>query len=302
MSEEPQPTKPEDFDDYWTRVDDELAQVEARPELEFLPRQSTGDFKTYALRLTSIGPYRIFGFYCVPQGEGPFPAILQTPRYGSVNHISDYNDRLRYVCLQIMHRGQRLADVPFSAAYPGLLTHDIDQPERYIYRAIVADCLRAAEFLLSRDEVDPERVAILGDDLALITAARRSGFSDLQYGTPLLNRAAEARHLAREYPLEELNDYLRTYPEKLEAVERSLGYVNPVFHAPNVTAETVLSIGDDDSADGMPFMAPLAEALGGPVEFYKIMHQGGADRDWLDRRLAARFGVEPLPRYRTEYE
>lgn len=302
MSDVQSLNKPDDFDEYWSKVDDELGAVEARPELKFLPRQSTADFSTYAVRLTSIGPYRIFGFYCVPKGDGPFPAILQTPRYGSVNHISDYNDRLRYVCLQIMHRGQRLADVPFSAAYPGLLTYDIDQPERYVYRAIVVDCLRAAEFLLGREEVDRERVAILGDDLALIAAARRQGFSELQYGTPMLHRAAEARLMTREYPLEELNDYLRVHPERREAVERSLAYVDPVFHAADVTADTVLSLGDDGSADGMPFMAPLAEALGGMVELYKVTHQGGADRDWLDRRLAARFGVAPMPRFRTEYE
>ena len=115
------------------------------------------EYTCYTLRLTSIGPYRIFGYYSVPTGPGAHPGLLLTPRYGSVNHVPDYTERKRYAVLQIMHRGQRLADQPFAAAYPGLLTHGIDDPTTYIYRGIVADCLRAAEFLASRPEVDPSR-------------------------------------------------------------------------------------------------------------------------------------------------
>lgn len=83
----------------------------------------------YALRLTSLGPYRIFGYLSVPPRQGPFPELLAAPHYGSVNHLPH------------MHRGQRLADQPFAAAYPGLLTLGIEDPRIYIYRGIVADCL-----------------------------------------------------------------------------------------------------------------------------------------------------------------
>ena len=45
-----------------------------------------------------------------------------------------YDDRERYATLTLMHRGQRLADQPFAASYPGLLTLGIDSPATYIYR------------------------------------------------------------------------------------------------------------------------------------------------------------------------
>src|SRR5262249_53244357 len=146
------PSRPSDFDDYWDAVDRDLVAVPAAPELELAPRRSTDFATAYNLRLTSIGPYRIFGFFSVPKGSGPFPALLYAPRYGSVNQPPHYDDRQRYVCLSIMHRGQRLADQPFAASYPGLLTHGIDTPRGYIYRGIVADCLRGAEWLASRPE------------------------------------------------------------------------------------------------------------------------------------------------------
>ena len=125
----------------------------------------------------------------MPKGEGPFPGLLIAPGYGSVNHLPHLDDRQRYVTLILMHRGQRLADQPFAASYPGLLTLGIDDPATYIYRGIVADCLRGAEFLLSRPEVDTSRVGIVGDDLALITAARRPGFNGRAGVWPAVPRA-----------------------------------------------------------------------------------------------------------------
>ena len=111
---------PDDFGAYWDALDAELARYAAAPELDLLPLRCTDFARFYALRLTSIGPYRIFGYYSVPIGAGPFPGLLITPRYGSVNNPPHYDDRARYATLVLMHRGQRLADQPFTAAYPGL--------------------------------------------------------------------------------------------------------------------------------------------------------------------------------------
>ena len=77
----------------------------------------------------------------------------------------------------------------------------------------MADCLRGAEFLQSLPSVDASRVAINGDDLALITAARRPGFAAVQAAGLLFYRLMEARERSNDYPVEEINDYLRTYPE-----------------------------------------------------------------------------------------
>ncbi|HMN30209.1 MAG TPA: acetylxylan esterase, partial [Caldilineaceae bacterium] len=143
------PGRPADFDAYW---DDLLAQLDGlplAPELTELPMRSTDFGTVWALRLTSVGPYRLFAYYCVPEGEGPFPVVYHLPRYGSVNHIPPYEERQRYIAVQLCHRGQRLADQPFAASYPGLLTLGIDDPSTYIFRGIVADCLRGAEYLLS---------------------------------------------------------------------------------------------------------------------------------------------------------
>ena len=169
--------KPADFDLYWKATLDELGQIPSAPEVDEIPLRSTDFSTTYAVRLTSIGPYRIFGYLSVPHGDGPFPARYYVPRYGSVMEVVPsglpLELRRNYITLSLAARGQRLADEPFKASFPGLLTHGIDHPKSYIFRGIVADCCRGLEYLLSRHEVDHSRVAVIGGDLSLITASLR---------------------------------------------------------------------------------------------------------------------------------
>jgi len=289
------------FDAYWDGIDQELAAYEARPQLEPMTRHSNEHCTVYALKLTSIGPYRLFGYYSVPHGDGPFPTLYNLPKYGSVNHVPDYNDRKRYVVLTLMYRGQRLADQPFAAAYPGLLTLGIDSPETYIYRGIAADCLRGAEFLQSRPEVDQSRICLLGDDLAVITAARRPNVALAQVAGLAFYRMMEAAARTSAYPLEEINDYLRANPEKRDAVARTVSYFDPQYHAPRVTATTLLNLGAEGSTSGASWQEPLAAALGGPVERYELTNEGGTDHDWLDAWTATKFGTEPMSKFIREF-
>lgn len=277
------------FDSYWSAVDEELAAIPARPVLDLVPTRTTDEATSYTVRLTSTGPYRVFGHLSIPAGDGPFPALLQTPRYGSVNGMPHPNDRSRYVVFGLVHRGQRLADEGFSAAYPGLLTMGIDDPASYIYRGIAADCLRAAEFLMGLDEVDPARVAVSGNDLAVLTAARRPGFSAVRVSELLFHRATEARLKSSHYPLEELNDHLRA-GSSAEIVENTLAYFDPVRHASAVTARTLLAVDDPG------WCAALIEALPA-ASVYKLTHLDGTDNDFLDAWLAELSGVPPMSKF-----
>lgn len=266
------------FDRYWDDVDDELRRLPARPVLEPVPARTTDDYTFYTVRLTSAGPYRIAGYLSVPTGPGPFPAVLETPRYGSVNQVPHHNERLRYLVFTVIHRGQRLADTPFAAAYPGLFTEGIESPSSYVYRGIVADCLRGAEFLLSQTQVDRTRVAVTGDDLALLTAARRPGFTALRVTAPLFYRPHR----------EELDDYLRAHPA--EPVWETLSYFDPVRHAPGVGATTLIA------ADDPSWYESLAGALP-DAAIYPLTHEDAADNNTLDAWLAGQLGAEPMTRF-----
>src|SRR5262245_49455959 len=165
--------------EFWQETLGALARYPARPEIELLPLRSTPFAQLFGVRLTSLGPYRLFGYLSIPAGTGPFPAIYYAPKYQSVLEIIPQGtanlQRSRYVTFSLAGRGQRNADTPYAAMFPGLLTDGIESAASYVFRGIAADSVRGLEYLLTRPEVDSSRVVVVGNDLALITAALVTG-------------------------------------------------------------------------------------------------------------------------------
>ena len=144
--------------------------------------------------------------------------------------------------------------------------------------------------------VDTTRVAMAGDDLGLIAAARRPGFSTVNLTGLHLYRIGEARLRTDAYPIEELNEFLAMYPDAAEEVARTLSYFDPIAHAPSFTGTTILSEQDPGALNGPEWLDPLRNALGGPVIPYRLCHEGGTDHDAIDALLAGQLGVSALPR------
>jgi cephalosporin-C deacetylase len=287
-----------DVDEYWRRTLEALARYPARPEVEPLPLRSTAFATLYGVRLTSAGPYRLFGYLSIPAGPGPFPAIYYAPKYQSVLEIipqgTANRQRSRYVTFSLAARGQRNADAPYAAMFPGLLTDRIDQAAAYVFRGVVADGVRGLEFLLSRAEVDPARVAVVGNDLALIAAALRPGATHVVTTPQLFHDTARLAPTTRAYPLEEINDYLRAHPACAEAVRRTLAYYDLVAFAPRVRATTLIMAA---AAGGVPDAAslePVAAALGGPVAVHASEQSSYADGLYVERWLAERLAIDDL--------
>ena len=282
--------KPEDFDSYWDRTMDDLSSLPPAPELEVMHLRSTDFATTYGLKLTSLGPYRIFAYFTVPHGDGPFPARYYVPTYASVMHIPPYEDRKEFVTLALCHRGMRLADKPFAAAFPGLLTVGVDDKETYVYRGIVADSCRALDFLLSRPEVDKSRVFLSGGgDLALSTAALRPQVRAAVCNAPKFYAARHLIPLTDAYPLEEINDYVRSYPEKEDVVYRTLSYFDPLFFAPRIKADVLLQCGMEGALFSQDNARPLIEALGAGCEVRVDTGLGYTEyvfaEEWIRQRI-----------------
>ena len=80
--------------------------------------------------------------------------------------------------------------------------------------------MRGLEFLLTRPELDTSRVVVLGNDLALITAALHPGATHVVTTPALFYDTVALAQKTTAYPLEEINDYLRAFPAQAEAVQR----------------------------------------------------------------------------------
>lgn len=285
----PSVTRPDDFDGFWHEAMSELAALPVAPEIEAIPLRGTDFAAMYGLRLTSMGPYRIFCYYSVPHGGGPFPTIVRCPEYSSVTLVPPYEERRSFVCLSVGARGQRLSDKPFAATYPGLLTEGIEDPSTYIYRGIIADTCRAIDFLLDRPEVDQRNIVVMGTDTAIAAAALRPNVSYLMATAPILYDAVARCAGTDEYPLEELNDYLRTYPDRADRLAGTLAYFDPLFFAPIIGSETLLNCQPDGGIFDRKRAEPLARALAGPTTVYQqtgySLRDFQANENWLQERL-----------------
>lgn len=283
--------RPDDFDTYWQRVMNELSALPMAAEETILPIRSTEFSTCYGVRFTSIGPYRLFGYLSVPHGTGPFPTLLILPNYMSVLSPLNQGDasekRSRYLIFAASGRGQRNSDQPYAADFPGWLMEGLDSPEQFVFRGVVADCCRAVDYLLTRPEVDRSRFAAMsGNELSLITAALRPNFTHAT-ASPSLFYQMKEQSGENGYRMEEVNDYLRLFPDKASAVERTLSYFDPRHFAPAVKTRTLLW----GNAD---FLAPLTQVLGGEKETRESERSTFKDGMFQERWLATQFGFSDV--------
>ncbi len=258
----PHMPEPADFDTYWATVAAELDSTEVAPEIELIPLRSSAEVRVYGLRFTSIGPYRLFAYYAVPasyadgrtEGKptGKPPGVeVRLPGYASVVGVPvgglDRRWTSTRAVLALCHRGQRLSDRPYAAAFPGLLTDGIESPKTYVWRGIVADACRAIDAVLTRgaDEIDRTDVVVAGNDLALFVAMLRGhALTSVRAAPQLFYRPAETLPATVEYPLEEFNDYLRTYPARAPAMAQTLAYFDPLAAARRAACRVEVGAGE----------------------------------------------------------
>ena len=283
-----------DFGQYWERTLEELAGYPAAPEVELLPMRCAEFATMYTVRLTGIGSYRLFGYLSIPSGDGPHPAIYYAPKYmsvlepipqGSANGL-----RSRFVVFSLGSRGQRLSDKPYSAGFPGMLTDNIDDAQGYIFRGVAADSVRGLEYLLTRPEVDAERVVAIGNDIALATAALHNGATHAICQPGLFVNTLAMAAQTGAYPLEEINDYLNLHPQRRDAVSETLSYFDLSGFAPDVSARTLLLAGASGSALDADGLSGISGSIQGEVSVYESQSSSYRDGVHQEEWLAQEFG------------
>lgn len=164
-----------DFDNFWMRAKRELAAVEPQYKLIHIDSLSTDKRDVYFVEMRSLNNVLIRGWYARPKASGKFPAILHVQGYSSNQQMSwGYkDDDMAVFVLNIRGHGNSRDDI--NPGFPGYLQDHLKDKERYIYRGAYMDCVRAVDFLCSREEVDARYVVVMGGSqggaLSIATAA-----------------------------------------------------------------------------------------------------------------------------------
>lgn len=262
------------------------------PDIQPLEIRDNELSSAYTVEFEGYDGYPLFAYLHVPRTDGPHVPLFQAPGYGSVVAVPAFERRARYVVVALCHRGQRLSSSKFQATYPGLLTHGLADPEGYVWRDIVADCVTTVQGLLRHPTADASRLAIAGGDLAWLTAAFTPETRTLQAGGLMFADLANRLTTDPDYPLKELNDFRRVYPTDWETACETLSNFDAIELAGNIKADNVLvTCAESERA----YTEQLASALSGTAAVRVNTGKGHVDHVAVEEWLANACGVDPGP-------
>lgn len=246
--------KPADFEAFWEAVETELAAIPLDAEFTPVPMRSTPEVEVFEVHYTSLDGVRIAGWYCRPREDyiaGPYPGLAIVPGYVSEPTLPKSWAKLGYAAFGVAPRGKLRSNRQFNPGYPGLLIQNIVDPKTYSYRGFYADAARAVDVLAELPEVIADRIGIHGSSqggaLTLSTAAlRKNAIACGAAGAPYLTGFMDAAKLTHSYPYEEMNEYLRLYPEREQAMRDTVAYFDCLNFAPAITAPMLIYAGHND--------------------------------------------------------
>lgn len=251
--------RPADFDAYWERALGELDEWDADIELttaEFL----APNLRCLHLRFTGIGGSRVYAKLVLPaKGAAPVPAVLRF--HGYSGNSGDWFGLLPYAAMgwavaALDCRGQGgLSEdrgVVGGMTWTGHIVRGLDAgPDQLYYRGVYLDAVRLARIVMALDEVDDERVFVVGESqggaLGLACAALEPRIAKAAVQCPFLcdfKRVWQLDLLKDAY--DELFYYLRRFDprhERIDEIWTRLGYIDIQHLAPRVQGEVLMVVG-----------------------------------------------------------
>ena len=182
--EQIQPTviKPSDFDAFWEKAKQELAQLPVDAKFTLLPERSSALTNVYHVSIQNYGASRLYGMLCVPKKEGKYPAVLQVPGAG----IRPYNPDLELADKGVIVFTIGIHGIPVNldpsiyndlnnGALKGYFFFNADHKDRYYYKRVYLGCIRSVDFIYSLPQFNGTTLGVSGNSqggaLSIVTAA-----------------------------------------------------------------------------------------------------------------------------------
>ena len=184
------------------------------------------------------------------QGESkakPLPAIVTVPGYGGTQQGVMLDECMRgYAILQVYPRSQGESEALWKIDGPDKLTWHIARPEGAYYQGAYADVVRGIDYLVSRADIDPARIALVGTSqgggIALAVTALDPRVKVVVAHVPFL---CDMRTAAR-MPNALVKNALDKAGLNNEAALHTLDFFDPLQLAPDVHVPALISAGGKD--------------------------------------------------------
>ncbi|ULL18029.1 cephalosporin deacetylase [Paenibacillus sp. H1-7] len=256
---QPELTAEADFDAFWERMKAHSQSVPLNAKLTWVEDYPVKSVRVYDVVYEGTDGTPVHGWYVVPAAEaakGTLPVIVKYHGYngnrGKPHELLQWA-AMGMAAFAIDARGQG-GLTPDLAAYPqgsvsGWMTLGILDPNIYYYRNVYIDCLRALDFVCSREEVDTSRIAVYGGSqgggLALAAAGLDSRPKLAMPYYPYLCHFRRSVEMHNGGPYVEIKNWFRRFDpdhSREEQVYRTLSYFDGMNMASRVRARTLMAI------------------------------------------------------------
>lgn len=167
-----------DFNQFWGDALEQLAGIEPSFKLTELPEKSGAKRKIYLVEMQSIPdglsgtPITIRGYYAEPVGDGTYPVVITYQGYDSAAYGPDgkpvdpycpSGDQGEWAEFILSTRGQSINNrEPYTNTYGDWFAFNFGDKDSYYYRGAYMDCIRAIDFVASRDKIDKAAIFAQG--------------------------------------------------------------------------------------------------------------------------------------------
>ena len=207
----PWQTEPADFDAFWQKGKADLAKIPLEARLTLMPEACTDKVNVYHVSFRTLNqawnpsPPRVYGILCEPKAPGKYPAILKVPGAGVRPYFGDPDLAARgAIVLEIGIHGipVNLTKDIYDAMYGGALhsywLNQLDNRATYYYHRVYLGCIRANDFLTSREMWNGQDLLVMGasqgGQLSIVTAALDPRVTALSATHPALCDVAAELH------------------------------------------------------------------------------------------------------------
>lgn len=256
----PKREEPRDFDAFWKRTLSETGKHDLGAKFELIDA-GLKTLETFDVTFRGYGGQEIKGWFLLPKArDRKLPCLVEYIGYGGGrNFVTDWLfwASAGYAHFVMDTRGQgsvwSSGDTPdvepegSGPQVPGFMTRGILDPEKYYYRRLFTDAVRAVEAARSHASVDPERIAVTGGSqgggIAIAAAGLSRHVKVCMPDVPFLCHYRRATEMINNYPYMEIANFCKTHRGRVEDVFRTLSYFDGVNLAARAKARALFSVG-----------------------------------------------------------
>lgn len=252
--------KPADFEQFWQNTKKELAQVKPNFKVTAVPKLDKDNRHVYLIEMQSLGNMTIRGWMTIPINKNKnrkFSVLLGLPGYQvALNPLMGVDDDLAIITLNV--RGQGNSRGPVNTRRDEFIFYHIEDKYKYVMRGVVADCLRAVDFICAQPNLRHDQILVsggsMGGYLSIATASLDKRVRLCSAQNPIL---CDIRNLVGEvdWPMSSITKYIATQPGlTLDMVLNNMDYFDAKNFAMGINCPTIMGIGLLD-----PFAPPNNE-------------------------------------------